>query len=235
MTDKSEFAEAAARAKEERALVKAEQTSVATQIPQTLTLDWRQSPIDALVSVLVRVPFKGSGGEPDYYLQPWQAFMFATQCFENEVSPFSNEAWFNPKNNKVNFTLQGKLKIARKQGWQIGAPTFERTPADHTKPLVSYKCKLPVWSHNEKQILEYTALLSEWKMGSPIWREKPDHMLQTRAYEKALSWVGVGASELPDDRDIDAAAETPIIPSTPVDFTPAPEPASLSTINPKEE
>jgi hypothetical protein len=164
------------------------------------SLDWKNIPPPMLAQMLVKIPFKGSSGEPDYFLEPFQAMIFAMRCFELGLSPFSNEVWFNPKNNKVNVTFEGKLKLARKQGLDLGPPRFERIPADPGKTLVAYKCKIKS-PHGD---CEYTATLKEWQVpSSPVWKAKPDHMLQLRAAEKCLSFAsGIGTSELPGEADL---------------------------------
>src|SRR6266704_3939113 len=93
------------------------------------SLDWKQIPPPMLAQILVSIPFKGSGTDPDYYLSPVQGMIFALRCFELGLSPFSNEVWFNSKNNKVNVTFEGKLKLARMHGLNLSPPLFERQPA----------------------------------------------------------------------------------------------------------
>jgi hypothetical protein len=164
------------------------------------SLDWKSIPPPMLAQLLVNMPFKGQSGEPDFYLEPWQAMVFAIRCYELELSPFSNEVWFNPKNNKVNQTFEGKLKRARMQGMNLSPPTFKRIPEDATKPLVAYECTIKT----PQGPCSYTATLKEWKMpSSPVWRDRPDHMLQLRAAEKCLSFAtGSGASELMGEQDL---------------------------------
>lgn len=185
------------------------------------TFDWKAVPPPVLASVLVQIPFRGK--DADYYLAPWQAAIWSMRCYELGLSPFSNETWFNPKNNKVNLTLEGKLSLARKNGWKIGAPQFVEERSDKNV-LISVTCKLPVYVEGEKQFVEYKANMAEWAVGSsPVWREKGEHMLRLRSYEKALSWVtGIGASELPDEPDIAEApvqaTASPVIPAQKLDF-----------------
>ena len=169
------------------------------------SLDWKQIPPPMLAQILVSIPFKGSSDQPDYYLTPVQGMIFALRCFELGLSPFSNEVWFNPKNNKVNVTFEGKLKLARMNGMRLSPPLFERLPADATKPLVAYKCTIQA-PHGK---CEYTATLKEWAVAkSPVWREKPDHMLQLRAAEKCLSFAtGSGSSELMGEQDLQTGKE----------------------------
>jgi hypothetical protein len=172
---------------------------------QISNFDWKSVPPPMLAQMLVNIPFKGGVGEPDYFLAPWQAMIFAMRCFELGLSPFSNEVWFNPKNNKTNITFEGKLKLARLQGLNLSPPHLERIPADSTKPLQAYKCTIRTPSGN----CEYTATLKDWNQPrSPVWREKPDHMLQLRAAEKCLSFAsGIGSSELMGEPDLQEGAE----------------------------
>lgn len=170
------------------------------QLSSMQSFDWKAVPPPMLAQMLVQIPFKGGAGEPDYFLAPWQAMVFAMRCFELGLSPFSNEVWFNPKNNKTNVTFEGKLKLARKQGLNLGPPKFERIPADVAKPLVAYKCTIASPTGD----CQYTATLKEWMVPtSPVWKAKPDHMLQLRAAEKCLSFAsGIGTSELPGEGDL---------------------------------
>lgn len=173
------------------------------------SFDWKAVPPPVLAQVLINMPFKGASGDPDYFLQPWQAMVFAMRCYELGLSPFSNEVWFNPKNNKVNVTFEGKLKLARDKGMNLGPPHFTRVERQYQgKPDFGYHCTMT----SPSGTAEYTAWLSEWRVAtSPVWREKPDHMLQLRAAEKCLSFAsGIGSSELPDDRDIEQSADKPI-------------------------
>jgi hypothetical protein len=52
--------------------------------------------------------------------------------------------------------------------------------------------------------------MSEWYVSSsPVWKAKPMHMLQIRAYDKALAFAaGAGISDMPSEREI-AAEEVP--------------------------
>jgi len=174
--------------------------------------DWKAVPPPMLAQMLVNIPFKGGQGEPDYFLAPWQAMIFAMRCFELGLSPFSDEVWFNPKNNKTNVTLSGKLKLARLQGMKLGPPHFERvTRKFNGKEDYGYKCTMS----SGKDYAEYTAWYGEWAvMRSPVWKEKPDHMLMVRATEKCLSFAsGIGVSELPDDNDLGKAPDKVELPS----------------------
>jgi hypothetical protein len=181
---------------------------------QMSSFDWKAVPPPMLAQMLVQMPFKGGTNEPDYFLAPWQAMVFAMRCFELGLSPFSNEVWFNPKNNKTNVTFEGKLKLARKAGLNLGPPRFERVPADATKALVAYRCRISTPTGD----CEYTATLKEWMVPtSPVWKAKPDHMLQLRAAEKCLSFAsGIGASELPGEGDLGKEPEKSELPTVEV-------------------
>ena len=170
------------------------------------SFDWKSVPPPILAQMLVQIPFRGSAGEPDYFLAPWQAMIFAMRCYELGLSPFSNEVWFNTKNNKVNCTLEGKFKLARLAGMNLGPPQLERDPVDKSKPLIAYTCTISTPNGD----CRYTATLKDWMQPkSPVWREKPEHMLQVRATEKCLSFAaGTGVSELMGEQDLIAGEET---------------------------
>lgn len=206
----TEGLEANLTATEQAALVKAEraadkQKAELDKLSSIQSLDWKAIPPPMLASILVNIPFRGGANEPDYYLQPWQAMIFALRCFKLGLSPFSNETWFNTKNNKVNVTFEGKLKLARMGGLNLSPPIFERIPEDPAKPLVAYKCTITA-PHGK---CEYTATLKEWKVAtSPVWRDRPEHMLQLRAAEKCLSFAtGSGSSELMGEQDLQTGSE----------------------------
>ena len=205
-----EQAEIVPSASQKAAIVKAEmaaskQKQELEKMSSIQSLDWKSIPPPMIAQILVNIPFKGATGEPDYYLQPWQAMIFAIRAFELGLSPFSNEIWFNPKNNKTNVSFEGKLKLARNNGLNLSPPKFERIPTDSSKPLVAYKCTI-LAPHGP---CEYTATLKEWNVPkSPVWRDKPEHMLQLRAAEKCLSFAtGSGSSELMGEQDLQEGAE----------------------------
>lgn len=190
--------------------IKAEMVSLAQQkavekLAGIASFNWKDIPPPMLAQMLIQIPFKGATGEPDYYLQPFQAMIFAMRCFELGLSPFSNEVWFNPKVNKVNVTFEGKLKLARMNGMNLSPPVFERIPVEMTKPLVAYKCSI----QSPQGPCQYTAYLKDWQvLRSPVWKEKPEHMLQLRAAEKCLSFAtGSGASEMPGEQDLEVGKE----------------------------
>jgi hypothetical protein len=216
--------EQAALVKQDRATQK--QKEQLEKLSGLSSLDWKAIPPPMLAQMLINIPFRGSGTDPDYYLEPWQAMIFAMRCFELELSPFSNEVWFNPKNNKVNVSFEGKLKLARKQGLNLSPPVWERIPEDHSKPLVAYKCTIVA----PKGPCTYIATLKEWKMpSSPVWRDRQEHMLQLRAAEKCLSFAtGSGVSELMGDQDIQVGEEVRR-------FIPEPEVVSTEFVEVKPE
>jgi hypothetical protein len=195
-------------ASQKAALVKADraaqqQKAELAKFDNISSLDWKALPPPMIAQILINIPFRGASGEPDYYLQPWQAMIFAIRAYELGLSPFSNEIWFNPKNNKTNLSFEGKLKLARMHGLNLSPPVFERIPKEG--PLVAFKCTITTPSGP----CEYTATLKEWKMpASPVWRDKPEHMLQLRAAEKCLSFAtGSGSSELMGEQDLQVGKE----------------------------
>lgn len=212
-------------AAEQLALVRSKAAELAEQksndvLSAISTYDWKAVKPPELAAILSKVPFKAKVGEPDYYLKPWQAMVFAMRCYELGLSPFSNEVWFNPQNNKVNVSFEGKQKLARDRGYNFGPPQFIREMRDKNLPAgmpdlagdpkkeVGVKCRMSVSGPAGKEFAEYTAWLSEWYVpSSPVWKSKPEHMLQLRAAEKCLSFAsGTGSSEMPGEADIDGSA-----------------------------
>ncbi len=230
--------ESLAKAKADQALTKAQDQEWMQLLKD---FDWKHVPPHQMAVVLTKKPFRGKGGASEY-LTPPQALMFAMRCFELGLSPLSSEVWFNKDNWTVNVTTEGKRKLARLQGLDLGACSKERLErefpslasdrvvalkvAGFTKD-VGYKGRLPVFSKSREQVVEYTAWLSEWYMDrSPVWQERPEHMLQVRCEEKCITFAsGIGISEMPDEREIEP--EVPAAPSItvePMDYKPPEEP-----------
>ena len=197
------------------------------------SLDWTALPPPAVAMLLMQKPNKlsASQGGGSWYLEPWQALAFAIFCRENGVSPFANHAWWNNQTNSANLTTEGKKIVARKQGFNLGAPRFDESLTRpwpkgvgvHPKESddIAVRCTMSV---NDKGDVDYTAWLSEWYMPmSPVWKEKPRHMLRIRAYEKALSFAsGAGISEMPGLGDVSEDDDVPAggITVTPADYKP---------------
>lgn len=193
------------------------QQSQMSVIDQMDTFDWKKLPPPVMANLLTKIPFKGRKDEPDYYLNPAQAMVFALRCFELGLSPFSSEVWFDRDKYKVNTTLEGKKKLARDSGFNYGPPQYSEQRRPHIakdsygKPKqlppgytedVGITCEMEVRGFAKPAT--YTAWLSEWYVpSSPVWKDKPMHMLQTRAQEKAISVSsGVGSSDMPVDAEI---------------------------------
>jgi hypothetical protein len=176
------------------------------------TLDWSKLQPNQMAVLLMQKAFQVSGGGT-MYLNFRQALLFAVRCFELGLSPFSDSVWFDANKSAVNLTLAGKRELARLRGIDLGPPTFETLSREWSDiPRLSetgeavkkigfpkdigYRCSMRVGDPAHKEQVSYTAWLSEWYMDrSPVWKSKPEHMLQTRATEKALSLVmGTGAS-----------------------------------------
>jgi len=177
------------------------------------TLEWSKLKPHQMALLIMQKPMNGPGGGV-MYLSFKQAILFATRCYELGVSPFSSEVWYNPNNASTNLTLEGKKRVARNLGLELGPPQFEEVSRDWKEVAkvnengkaaqaagyqrdLGIKCRIRVGNPEYKEYSEYTAYLSEWYVGkSPVWQQKPIHMLQTRACEKAISMaMGVGASD----------------------------------------
>lgn len=183
-------------------------------------LDWRKLKPHQTALLLMRKPFPSRGGG-SLYLSFAQALLLAVRCHELGVSPFSNEVWFDPDRGSVNLTLEGKRVVARNMGLDLGPPTFTRLERDWTEvPRLSetaqaakqagfvkdvgMTCRMRIGPATQHEFVEYTAWLSEWfQPKSPVWLGKPEHMLQIRATEKAISLaLGTGISALPDEQEL---------------------------------
>lgn len=185
------------------------------------TLDWRDLKPNQTALLLMQRPMNVSGGGT-MYLNFKQALLFAVRCYELGLSPFSDGVWFDANKSSVNLTLAGKRELARIKGIDLGPPKFERLErawtdvprmtetADEAKKAgftkdIGFVCKIRVGKPEHQETCDYTAWLSEWYVGrSPVWKAKPEHMLQTRATEKAISLaMGTGASTIPDEKELE--------------------------------
>lgn len=201
-------------------MVKEQDRPVLGVVEALNNLDWREMKPPHIALLLMQKPFQVSGGGVQF-LTFKQAIFFATRCYELGVSPFSSEVWFDPQRFSVNLTLEGKRAVARNKGIDLGPPSFEEvyrdwkdvpritTAAEEAKKAgftkdVGIKCSMRVGDPKFNEIVNYTAWLSEWYVGkSFVWKEKPTHMLSTRACEKAISLaLGTGASAMPSEEEI---------------------------------
>lgn len=183
-------------------------------LQQMQSFDWKSLPPHIMAQVLMKKPYRGKANEPDYYLTPEQALVFAMRCFELGLSPLSSEVWFDRDRWSVNVTLEGKLRLARERG-NVGPPTFE----EKSRPWKAGAFKVAGFDQepgilctitvNDKPC-SYMCWMSEWYMSSsPVWKSKPLHMTTIRAYDKALAFAsGAGISDMPSEREI-AAEEVP--------------------------
>lgn len=194
-------------------LVKEQDQAVAKAMSALTNLDWRQLQPNQMAFLLTTKPFPVSGGGVSY-LTFRQALLFALRCYELGVSPLSSEVWFNAQTGITNLTLEGKKTVARNRNVDLGPPQFtEKTREWSELPTTSMTvndlkalgfardicitCRIRVGNPEYKEYSEYSAWLSEWFVkNSPVWKAKPMHMLQTRAYEKSISLaMGTGASD----------------------------------------
>lgn len=203
------------------ALVKDSEKGVYAAMSGMDTLNWKDLKPNQTALLLMQKPMAVSGGGSTT-LTFKQALLLAVRCYELGLSPFSTGVWFDPGKGTVNLTLEGKRELARIKGIDLGPPKFESLNREWTdlprmtdtaeeckragfKKDFGYKCSIRVGDPKHKECVEYTAWASEWYVGrSPVWKAKPEHMLQTRATEKAISLaMGTGASSLPDEKELD--------------------------------
>jgi hypothetical protein len=184
-------------------LANARADAVQQSIAKVDGLDWRQLKPPVLAELI-----HYSKG-----LTPIESLVFAIRAYELGVSPFSNECWFNTQTKSINLTLEGKKKVARNMGYNLGAPKFSRETRAWPNPIkiqgltedIGITCTISVEvTGGLRENTSYTAWLSEWYMPTnPNWKSRPEHMLQVRSFEKAISFsTGVGSSEQPGDADI---------------------------------
>lgn len=181
-------------------------------IDRMTTLNWRDLKPPEMALLLMQKPFQAQGGGV-YYLTPMQALVFAQQAYTMGLNPLQNsQIFFNVKTWTAAATYEGKRLQATDRDLDIGPPAFirqERPWKDVTRlpglkfdKDIAYTAKVRVGTKGD--VAEYTAWLSEWYMpSSPVWKERTEHMLQTRAAEKAQTMaMGSGASAMPDETEI---------------------------------
>lgn len=195
------------------ALVKDADKGIFKAMASMSTLDWRSLQPNQMALLLTLKPFVSSGGT--MYLNYKQALLFAVRCFELNLSPFSSEVWYDVNRGSVNLTLEGKKQLLRNRGIDVGPPSFveERrewkdaarmTEAGEAAKKAGFTadvgitCQMRVGDPKNQEKVSYTAWISEWYVSrSPVWQQKPIHMLTTRSCEKAISLIlGTGASDM---------------------------------------
>ena len=185
------------------------------------TLNWKELKPHHTALLLMQKPINVSGGGT-LYLTFKQALLYAVRAFELGLSPFSDNLWFDPNRGTTNITLSGKRELARLRNIDLGPPSFAEVYRDWKDvPKVTstgaeaqklgfskdmgVTCTMRVGDPKNGEHVNYTAWINDWfQPKSPVWREKPNHMLTIRANEKALSLVlGTGASAMPDEKELD--------------------------------
>jgi hypothetical protein len=206
-------------AKEETSVVLVQQQTdrQLAQIPQwALDLrdfDWKKlQPHQTALMLMQRTYTRyGDAGKETYRLSFDQALIFAVRCFELGLSPFSGEVWFNPDTQQTATTVEGRRKLARLQGINLGPPKFTRLERDWPQQIpnlarwpkdIGYECQMKAAGWDEPA--SYTAWLSEWYVGkgrgTSQWDKRPENTLQTRAMGQCLTFAsGIGISEMPDE------------------------------------
>jgi len=185
------------------------------------SLNWKDLKPNQMALLLTQKPYPVSGGGTTY-LNFKQALIFAVRCYELGLSPFSDNVWYDANRGAVNLTLSGKRELARIRNIDLGPPSFEEisrawtevakvtTSGEDAKKAgftkdVGVKCSIRVGDPKHNERVNYTAWLNDWFVGrSPVWKEKPNHMLTIRANEKALTLIlGTGASAMPDEKELE--------------------------------
>ena len=184
------------------------------------SLDWKHIPPPQMALLLMAKPYTSGGGT--MFLNFRQALLFAVRCFELQLSPFSDNVWYDVTRGAVNLTMSGKRELARLRNIEMGPPLLEEVTREwDTVPKISTageeakkagfardlgcKCTIRVGPPANKETVSYVAWVNDWfQSRSPVWKEKPSHMLAIRANEKALTLIlGAGASQLPDEKEVE--------------------------------
>ena len=202
------------------ALMKPADLPILRVMEQLDSLNWKELKPPQAAFLLMQKPFLVSGGT--MFLTFKQAILFATRAYELGLSPFSDNVWFDPNRSSVNITLSGKRELARIRNIDLGPPSFEEvyrkwedvakiTTAGAEAQKKGFTkdagviCRMRVGDPKNAEHVNYTAWLNDWFVPkSPVWCERPTHMLTIRANEKALSLVlGTGASAMPDEKELE--------------------------------
>lgn len=198
------------------ALVKENDKPVFKAMANLNSLDWKNLQPNQMAFLLTQKPYPVSGGGT-IYLTFRQALLHALRCYELNLSPLSSEVWYDPARGTTNVTLEGRKAIARNKGIELGPPQFEDlsrpwSGVPKVTPLVEelkkqgfnqdigVKCRIRVGPKEYNEYSEYTCWLSEWGVPkSPVWQQKPQHMLQIRGHDKCISMsLGTGISDSVD-------------------------------------
>ncbi len=201
-------------------MVKDNDKGVYKAMARLKSLDWKHLRPNETALLLMQKPFPVSGGGT-IFLTFRQALLFAVRAYELELSPFSDNLWFDPNKSSVNITLSGKRELARIKGIDLGPPAFEEltrewkdvpkitTAGEEAKKAgfakdMGCKCTMRVGDIKNNEHVTYTAWINDWYVSrSPVWKEKPGHMLTIRANEKAVTLaLGTGASAIPDEAEL---------------------------------
>lgn len=202
-------------------LIKESDKSVYKALSNMSTLDWRSLSPPQMALLLMAKPYPVSGGGVTF-LNFKQALLYAVRCFELQLSPFSDNVWYDVTRGSVNLTMSGKRELARMRGIDLGPPEFEETVRNweavpkitavgeearkqgFTKDM-GVRCKMRVGDVKNNEHVTYCAWINDWfQPKSPVWRERPGHMLTIRSNEKALTLVlGTGASQMPDEKELE--------------------------------
>ncbi len=201
------------------------------QLEKLNTLDWEDMPAPVLARLIMSKPFKQGKDEPDYYMSPQQALIYASSVKflnagckrpELKLNPFLNDCWPDTKTMKINVTVEGQRKLAARRN-DLGIPTWKQVerplPEGKAKVFpwmktdIGMECLIPVG--NEK--VAAIAWMSNWFKATPIWRENWEHMLRVRSEGLCYETItGVGISQPHEDKEIQNTPpyESPIIQST---------------------
>lgn len=187
------------------------------QLDALTTLDWEDMPVPVLATLLMSKPFKGKKDEPDQYMSPKQALIYASSikflnagCVDpqKKLNPFLNDVWPDLSTMKVNVTVEGQRKLASRRG-DLGIPIWKVVErplgngAERKLPWqksdIGAECTIPVAG----QPVTCTAWISMWFKNTPIWRENWEHMLRVRSEGLCYEAItGVGISQPHQDKEI---------------------------------
>lgn len=148
-----------------------EQTGTANNLPSA-SINWSDSKV---IQTIKRTVAQGATDE--------EFAIFAELCRSTGLNPFKREAWFIKTNNRAQIMtgLNGYLAIANRH------PQFDGMEIEYLwdgQTLRAAVCK--VYRKDRKFPSTATALMSEWRKETPIWKQMPSVMLAKVAKSIAI-------------------------------------------------
>jgi hypothetical protein len=164
----------------------------------------------AMATLMSRTIQNPSGG----FISLEQSLVLALYWKATGLEPYKGEIYILPS-GKIGISLEGELKLAKKEGHKLGVPQFKpverpwpagmlmqrKNPAKGGTDLIDFKLdfdpgiECTILVDGEPSV--YTAWFTEWFMPyNPNWWSRRTHMLMVRAESHALAFgTGISVSQ----------------------------------------